>query len=348
VTMQVARLTAPAEFVLTEMDVPAPQRGEVLIRVTECGICGSDLKMYLGHHPVLKPPMILGHEFYGVVEASAADGITPGTVVSSFPPVGCGRCPACQRGEPHLCEAMEVIGGQRHGGLSEFVTVPATNVVPIDGSVPAWLRVLIEPLAVGVHAAARAQASPDDLCVVFGAGPIGLFTALALQRSGVRQVAITDLSQTRLDLARRLGVTHTLAATIDAAELRTALSRPAGVDVAMECVGSNATVDLGLQATRKGGKVVLVGVEPEQLTVHGPSLQREERSLIGVQMYGKADFQIAAELLASGLIPDGVAATDLFSQFRLDQVGEAFRLMRAGQLTGLKTVITVGQPEGPA
>ena len=152
-----------------------PSDGQVLVRVDECGLCGSDVKLFSGKHPVVKPPMVLGHEFHGVVEARGpdADGPEPGERVAVFPPIGCGRCYNCRRGQPHLCPQMSFVGGEHQGGLSEVVAVPAANAVPMLPGVPADLRVLVEPLAVGVHAAARAGAVPEDKVLVIGAGPIG-------------------------------------------------------------------------------------------------------------------------------------------------------------------------------
>lgn len=339
--MRVAKLESPEKLVLETWKTPTPGDGEILLRVKEVGICGSDLKMYRGLHPVLKPPMVLGHEVLGTVEDPGNSGHKRGAVVLVFPPVGDGICRSCSRGEPHLCDAMEVIGAQRTGGFAEFIVVPEGNVFPVPAEVPERLRVLIEPLAVGVHAADRAQATPQDECLVLGAGPVGLFTALALKRAGAARVVVADLKQSRLDPAEELGL-ETLQSLPDAEAYKEALGREDGVDIFMECVGANAAVDLGLEVTRKGGKVVLVGVEPERLVLSGPAMQRQERSVIGVQMYRREDFATSAALLHDGIIPANVPSDRLFLTFPLDRSAEAFERTLAGNIEQLKVIVTHG------
>src|SRR5688500_5789586 len=135
---RVAVVTAPGALALETRPVDAPGDGEALVRVQECGLCGSDLKLFSGKHPVVRPPMILGHEFYGTVEARGgqAGSVEPGQSVAVFPPVGCGRCFNCRRDRPHLCPSMAFVGGEYQGGLSELVAVPVANVLPIGGEVP--------------------------------------------------------------------------------------------------------------------------------------------------------------------------------------------------------------------
>jgi L-iditol 2-dehydrogenase len=336
---RVAVVTSPNQLNVETRRVPDPATGEALIRVHECGICGSDLKLYGGKHPVVKPPMILGHEFYGSVEAlgPGGDGPEPGTVVAVFAPVGCGRCFNCRRGRPHLCPDMEFIGGQRQGGLSELVTVPAANLVPMDPGVPPDRRVLVEPLAVGVHAVARAEVAPEERVLVIGAGPIGLFTALALRSRGVEQIVLTDLSDDRLALARRLGAGETVNTRDVSLDdyVRDAV-RPDGVDVAFDCVGLEATTADALRLTSKGGRVILVGLMPADLTVDGVALQRGERALVGVQQYVREDYGTAMEILASGALP---AAEELIRSYRLEDVVTAFRDLQEGRTDVLKYAV---------
>jgi threonine dehydrogenase-like Zn-dependent dehydrogenase len=327
---RVAVLTEPERLELQLRPVPEPRAGEALVRVTECGICGSDLKMYSGKHPVLKPPMVLGHEFYGTLEGS-------GELVTVFPTVGCGHCFNCLRGRPHLCPDMELIGGQRAGGLGEWVAVPEGNVLAIHPGVPPEARVLIEPLAVGVHAAARAAVDPEEAVLVLGAGPIGLFTALALRHAGVARILLADLSAERLALARRLGFEETLdAGARPPAEQVRAAVRPEGIDVAFDCVGYPATAAQVLASTCKGGRAVLVGLMPRELAFDGVLLQRGERALVGVQMYLREDFETAMAILAGGGLPD---AAGLIRTYPLERVADAFSALQAGPTSELKAVV---------
>ena len=343
---RVAVLTAPETIEIETRPVAEPGPGEILVRVEQCGICGSDLKMYAGRHPVLEPPLIMGHEFFGTVaamgdEARPEDGIEPRALVAIFPPVGCGRCYNCRRGHVHLCQTMTFIGGQLHGGLSELVVVPTANALAVDPRIAPELRVLIEPVAVGVHAARRAGVARDEACLIIGAGPIGAFTALALRHRGVEDIVLADLSDARLELARCLRAGRTVnSGEVALEDYLSGTVRPEGVDVAFECVGSAGTAAQALAATRKGGRAVLVGIAPRALELDGVAVQRGERSVIGVQMYERRDFGEAMEILASPEVADW---PQLLRHFELDRVSDAFRALEAGATDHLKAVVTMGR-----
>jgi L-iditol 2-dehydrogenase len=325
-----ALVSAPGAIGIETRELSAPGEGEVVVRVAECGLCGSDLKLFSGGHPKLQPPLRLGHEFHGTVEAGGP-GVEQGSRVSVFPPIGCGECHNCRRGEPHICAAMTFVGGEHPGGLSDLVTVPAANVLPLDPGVPADRRVFVEPMAVGVHAARRGGVDPGEEVVVIGAGPIGLFTALALRQQGVERIVLSDLEPSRLELARRLGAGETVAGE----DVREAI-RSDGADVAFDCVGGQATATQALGLTRNGGRAVLVGITPRELQVDGVVLQRGERALIGVQMYTREDFATAMEMLAAGALPPG---EELTRRFALDDVATAFAELDAGRRDVLKLVV---------
>ena len=335
---RVAVVTAPGTLALATREVE-PGDGQVLVRVRECGLCGSDVKLFSGTHPAVKPPLVPGHEFHGTVEAvgPGVAGRTPGDRVSIFPPIGCGRCRPCRRGRPHLCARMSFVGGEHQGGLGELVAVPAANALPIDPAVPEDLRVLIEPLAVGVHAAARGGAGPGDEALVVGAGPIGLFTALALRHRGVERIVLADVSDDRLALARRLGAGETVnSAEVPLLDHVREHLRLEGADLAFDCVGRQATASDALAATAKGGRTVLVGIMPAELTVDGVALQRGERALIGVQQSTREDFATAMAILAGG----GLAASpDLIRRYPLEDAGAAFEALVAGRTDVLKRVV---------
>jgi threonine dehydrogenase-like Zn-dependent dehydrogenase len=334
-----ALLTEPELFVLDKR--PLVQRGaERIVRVTECGICGSDLKMYSGQHPIFKPPLILGHEFYGVVEGDGGT-IPAGTAVVCYPPVGCGACYHCTRGLEYLCAQMQFFGGERQGGLSDRVSVPEANLMPIPEDVPDDQRVLIEPLAVAVHAADRAAVVDGEACLVIGAGPIGLLTTLVLQKKGVASIAVADLSAERLERARAFGLETVNVSETTLEDYVRDEVRPEGVDVVLECVGSVPTIQQALRLTCKGGRVVHVGNGSPELALDGVLLQRGERSIVGVLMYTRQAFQDAMALLADGLLA-GLPADDLVQRFSIEQVADAFAALKHGEIPALKASIQVG------
>jgi L-iditol 2-dehydrogenase len=338
-TGRVAVLSAPERFDVQPTVDSQPGPGEVVVRVAECGICGSDLKMYAGTHAFMRPPIVMGHEISGTVEA-VGDGVDlrPGAPVTLFPPVGCGSCFHCRAGQEQLCEDMEFFGGQRPGGLATFVVAPRSHVVPVPPDVPPELRVLIEPLAVSVHGVARGQPAPGERAVVVGAGAIGLFAAAVLRSRGLEDVILAERLPERRSLAASLGF-ETVDPTVEGLPAAVArLVRPEGADVVFECVGSQPTIAAALSSTRKGGRTVVVGNAPPSLEVDGLALQRGDRSLVGVLMYEIGDFETAMSLLAGGLL-DGVDTDRLVARYTLDRVGEAFADARHGRLRALKAVV---------
>jgi threonine dehydrogenase-like Zn-dependent dehydrogenase len=232
---------------------------------------------------------------------------------------------------------MTFVGGEHPGGLADLVTVPAANALSMDAGVPEDRRVFVEPLAVGVHAAMRGTVAPDERVLIIGAGPIGLFTALALRHQGVENVLLADLAANRLELAARVGAGETVdTSDADLAEYVRERVRPEGVDVAFDCVGGQATSSSALELTRQGGRAVLVGITPRDLQLDGVLLQRGERALIGVQMYTRDDFRTAMEMLAAGALPPG---EELTRRYSLDDVASAFADLAGGPREVLKLVV---------
>ncbi len=336
---RVAVLTALESIDVRSLDQPAPAAGEVVVRVDECGICGSDLKMWTGTHAFMRPPIVMGHEVSGIVEA-AGDGVevAPGTPVTIFPPVGCGECFHCLSEREQLCERMQFFGGQLAGGLATHLVVPASHVLAIPPGVPPELRVLIEPLSVAVHGVARGAPLPEERAVVIGAGAIGLFTALVLRARGLPDVVVAEPRASRRTRAASLGFAVVDPVESDLREAISLLVRPEGADIVFECVGSEATIGAALACTRKGGRTVVVGNAPAVLTLDGMALQRGDRSLIGVLMYDLDDFAVAMRLLADGILAD-VPIDDLVARYPLEQAEQAFRDAGSGTFAALKAVL---------
>ena len=337
---RVAMLEAPKEFVVNRRTNPEPGPGEVRVRVRDCGVCGSDLKMWAGTHAFLRPPLLLGHEVYGVVDAVGADsnGITAADLVVVFPAQGCGSCFLCLRGQPQLCADMAFYGGQLPGGLAEYVLVSGANLMPVPNAVPDQQRVLIEPLAVAIHAVSRANAEPGETAVVIGSGAIGLFTALVARARGLVPVLVAEPSELRRRRSSALGFPTVDPSMTSLASAVSDLIRPEGADVVFECVGTNETIATALSVTRKGGRTVVVGNAPADLRLDGLALQRGDRSLVGVLMYDRDDFTVAMDLLAGGLLSD-LPAGDAVQAFSLDQVGEAFAAAKDATLGAVRAVV---------
>jgi L-iditol 2-dehydrogenase len=252
---------------IVDMAKPQPAEDELLIRIQACGICGSDVHGYDGSTGRRLPPVVMGHEAAGVVEAvgSAVSKFCPGDRVTFDSTVFCGKCFFCLRGQVNLCDQREVIGVstpsfRRMGAFAEYVAVPERIAYHLPDNMPFPHAALIEAVSVAVHAVSLTQIALEDTVVIVGAGMIGLLALQAAFLAGAGRVFVVDVDDTRLELARSLGATLTFnsrnSSTIpDLLEL----TMGRGADAVLECVGTSVTVNLSLEAVRKGGAVTLVG-----------------------------------------------------------------------------------------
>lgn len=296
---------------LETVDVPMPRPGpdEVLIRVAACGICGSDVHGYDGSSGRRIPPIIMGHEAAGTIVAAGAgaSGAREGQPVTFDSTIYCGECEYCRKGEVNLCERRQVLGVstpeyRREGAFAQYVAVPNRVVHKLPASIPFAEAAMIEPLAVAVHAVSLSNLRKGDAALVIGAGMIGLLVLQALKQAGCPQVFVSDIDGTRLQMAKDLGAGAIInAKESDAvAEVKT-LTSGAGVDVALEAVGSTPTVKTAIESVRKGGTVTLIGnIAP---TVEIPLQAVVSRQ---IRLQGSAassgEYPRCIEMLASGAV----------------------------------------------
>ena len=317
-------------LVLDFTDVPAPEVGpdDVLVRVRAVGICGSDVHGYTGETGRRIPPLVMGHEAAGIVERVGAHvtGFAPGDRVCFDSTVYCNACEACRAGQVNRCARRQVLGVsvpafRRHGAMAEFVAVPHWIVAHVPEGMSLTEAALLEPVAIAVHAASRAEIEAGATVAVVGAGTIGLFVLQAAKLKGAAQVLVSDLSDHRLGLARRLGADVTVNAREEDFTARVqAETDGRGADVTFEVVGLGATLRQAIAATRMGGTVVLVGnltptveipaqeVVARELTLRGTYAATEYRACIGLVATGTIDVRpLVSETLP---LADGQAAFD--------------------------------------
>lgn len=269
--MKALLLSEPGQLRFADVDTPTPGPGEVRVRVAACGICGSDVHGYTGATGRRIPPLVMGHEAAGTVDAVGAgvDDLAVGTRVALDSTVFCGNCDHCRAGRENLCTERQVLGVscgpyRRHGCFAEQVVVPRRVVYPIPDSLDFIAASLLEPLTIALHAVHLAEVGPATRsAVVVGAGPIGLACVAALRAYGVPRIAAIDLDEGRLDQARVLGATEIIRAGDDAgrtaARWGTSTPDTDGADVVLEAVGATAPVRTAIEACTRGGTVVLVG-----------------------------------------------------------------------------------------
>lgn len=321
---------------ILDLPRPVPAAGEVLVRVTRAGICGSDLHFYRGQFRGI-PGMVPGHEIAGVVESG--DGFAPGTPVAILPTLPCGACPACLRGQTPVCPGLTMLGISRPGGLQEFLAVPAVNVFPLPPAAPPALGSLAEPLAVAVRALNRAGLKPGARILVLGAGPIGLVTAL-LAADTAAEVAITARYPHQHLLALALGANSVHVP--GSPELR-AWARSNPIDVVIETIGGNAdTLAEAVSIVRPGGTGVALGLFTADVPISARKLVNQEVRLIGSVLYGhesgRSEF---GDAVASLERHAGALASLQTHSFPLEEVNEAFAHAANKRMGAIKVSIEV-------
>ncbi|MDT5339953.1 MAG: hypothetical protein QOD90_5458 [Mycobacterium sp.] len=321
-----------------------PAAGEVRVRSTVVGICGSDLHAACGSHPFIDLPYRPGHEVIGVVDAVGADVDDSwlGTRVVVEPNLACGHCTQCAAGRYNICRELLVLGCQTPGGLADSFTVGADRLVALNAELDDDHAILIEPLATPVHAVRRAAQAVGDLrgrpVVVIGAGPIGLFVLVAARNAGAK-VVVADLLPSKRERAERLGAAGSFDPTApDAVEAALALlGGPAAVVI--DCVARESSVAQAVDLVDKGGAIMIVGVAAGAVPVRLDLIQDRELALIGNLMYVREDYTAAIDLLASGVVPIDEIIT---ARFGFEQSAQAFTA--SADPENVKVVVTVGSP----
>jgi threonine dehydrogenase-like Zn-dependent dehydrogenase len=293
---------------LREYEPPAPAPGEVLIRVAFAGICGSELGAYLGHNALRVPPLVMGHEFAGILAALGAGALDrnpalrEGMAVTVNPLSSCGTCARCLRGDGHLCVQRRLVGAHRPGAYAELVCVPAESVVPLPAGLSVRQGALAEPVAVAVRIGALAGSVAGEPVFIAGAGPIGLLALQVLRRLGAEPIFVSDLEPARLAMAEELGGRPIDAGREDAAVVVRDATGGDGSAVSVDSVGATATRAACVAATRPAGTLVLSGLHEETGPIPVADVIRRELVLRGSFAYSPADFLAAVELLAQGAI----------------------------------------------
>jgi len=331
----IVKATAKAGAEIRDVALPTCGPDQLLLKVKRAGVCGTDLHIYewdRWSQDRLKPPVTLGHEFVGeVVEVGGSvQEHRIGDLVSCESHIICHRCLPCRTGNGHVCENTRILGVDVNGGFAEFVAVPATNAWRVPANIPIEVAAVMEPLGNAVHTAFRGPLSGCNLAVT-GCGPIGLFAVGVARAAGAARVFASDVSDYRLDLARRMkadGVIH--AARENFVERVRALTDGRGLDGVLEMSGNPAAMRDGLAALRNGGRLSLLGLpkEPFELDWNrlvifkGNTLQ----GISGRRLY--ETWHQMDNLLGSGRLDIRPAITHVMPMERFD---EAIDLLRTGQ-----------------
>lgn len=312
---------------------------DVRVRMKAVGICGSDvhyLRAMRCADFVVKEPMVIGHECAGVVEevGSAVKSLIPGDRVALEPGISCWRCNHCKGGRYNLCPDMKFFATPPvHGSLAHQVVHPSDLCFKLPDDLSLEEGAMCEPLSVGIHACRRAGIGPEKNVLIMGAGPIGLVTMLAARAFGAPRIIIADVDDYRLSVAKSLGVDDFVKVSTniqdlgeEVANIRRAMG--AEVDVTFDCAGFSKTMSTALNATSPGGKVCLVGMGHDEMTLPLTSASAREVDVIGIFRY-KDTWPLCIEFLKSGKIDVKPLITHRFG-FSQEEVEEAFEVSARG------------------
>jgi 2-desacetyl-2-hydroxyethyl bacteriochlorophyllide A dehydrogenase len=307
----------------------APAAGEVQIRVSHCGICGTDLHVYHGNmdHRV-RLPQVIGHEMSGVIEATG-EGVLNyrnGDRVTVMPLDPCHQCPACRAGHWHVCQRLKFIGIDVPGAFQTLWTVPAATLFRIPDQLTIEHAALIEPIAVACHDVRLGGVEPGEYAVVMGGGPIGTLVALVARQAGAR-VLVSEVNSFRLKLIEGLGFETINPATTDLVRHVNDATGDAGADIVFEVSGAAPAALSMTEVLRVRGRVVMVAVYAKPVPVNLHRFFWRELKMIGARVYEPQDFEKAIALLGSGEIPFAKLITGIYP---LDKLKHGFEQMEKG------------------
>lgn len=289
--------TGPKSVEVREVEAPPARKGAVRLRMTYCGICGSDIGIFAGKHPRATAPLVLGHEFVGTVDlAPEGSRFAAGDRVVAYPLLSCGTCHPCRNGQPHVCASLKLIGIDCDGGIAETLWVDEGVLFKLPDSLSDRVAALVEPLAVVVRSLHRARFEIGQSAVVMGAGPIGLLTAIVLRHAGASKILVSDVDDARLGLCREMGFEVVDVRNEDLAQRVLAATGGDGADVAFECSGVESAALEMTKVVRVGGTICMTAVHKAPHAVSLIDLNFKEQTLIGSRVYTLAEFGSAVGL----------------------------------------------------
>lgn len=278
---------------------PVPREGQALLHVKYCGICGSDIGIYSGSHPRAKAPLIMGHEFVGIIEEirGNAKGFQVGDLAVPYPLISCQTCFSCRNGREHVCDELKIVGIDVDGGIAEYVCCSTDVLFKVPEGVPARIAGIAEPLAVAVHSLRRSGFRPLDCAAILGAGPIGTLIGIMAKHSGASRVIIADFDQNRLSVCRNLGLEPVDTSRVNFADYVKSVTGGTGADVVFECTGAEAAAAEMTLPCRTDGMICLVGVHKNPRPVLLSDMHFRELNLTATRVYTKREFGMAVDLL---------------------------------------------------
>jgi len=318
---------------LDEVPIPAFGINDVLIKVLRTGICGTDVHIYKWDawaQKTIPVPMVVGHEFVGVIEAvgSNVHDFTPGMIVSGEGHVVCGLCRNCMAGRRHLCAHTKGVGVNRAGAFAEYVALPMSNVWEHDPAIDRDVAAIFDPYGNAVHTALQFDLLGEDVLIT-GAGPIGIMAAAVCRHAGARHVVVTDVNPYRLNLAMQMGATLAVdVRTTKLADAQKQLGMREGFDVGLEMSGNEHAFRDMLASMCHGGKISMLGIPEKEMAIDWNTVVFNMLTIKGI--YGREMYETwykMTVMLESGLN----IAPVITHRFHYSEFQKGFDAMMSGQ-----------------
>ncbi|RUO74812.1 L-threonine 3-dehydrogenase [Pseudidiomarina sediminum] len=328
-----AKLHAEPGIWMTDVEKPEYGYNDLLIKIRKTAICGTDVHIYKWDEwsqQTIPVPMVVGHEYVGVVEAmgEGVRGFSPGDRVSGEGHITCGHCRNCRAGRRHLCRNTVGVGVNRPGAFAEYLVIPADNAFKLPDDISDDLAAIFDPFGNAVHTALAFDLVGEDVLIT-GAGPIGIMAAAVARHVGARHVVITDVNPYRLELAEQMGATRAVDVSKEKlTDVMNELGMKEGFDVGLEMSGVPSAFSQMLATMNHGGKIAMLGIPPQSVAIDWNQVIFKGLTIKGI--YGREMFETwykMASLLQSGLDLSPI----LTHQLPVDAYEEGFEIMISGQ-----------------
>ena len=298
--MKAAVLKNWLDLELCDIPVPVPGENEALIKVKRAGVCGSDITVYRGKHMTATVPTVLCHEILGTIESLPEDydgKFKLGQRVLMNPIISCGKCAACQRGLPWVCENLKLLGIHVDGGFAEYTKVGVDKLVALDEDIPDEVAILGEPFAVGQHVMVNSQVQKGDKIFISGGATVGLYIAVFAKAAGAGRVIISEINEPRRKFVESMGFETINPTETDAMDLMREVTDGHGFDIVYDTSGAPSCVLQMPDLCRCGGKMLSLGLSGDAYPFVIGKVSFKEIKLIGNRLYSQEDFEQGVRFL---------------------------------------------------
>ena len=281
-----------------EINIGDINKGEAVIEVKYCGICGTDVAIYKGLHPRAKPPLIMGHEVSGIIVNVKSVAFKKGDRVVINPLISCGECFSCKMGKPNSCQNLKLIGIDKNGGFAKYLRVSVDNIYKIPDEVDFKKAALIEPFALAARTFKKTKPHKNDLVVILGGGPIGLAIGLFFKNSGIKNICISEISEYRLNLLKKYGFNIINPKENQLFNEINSISEGKMADIVIMATGSAGPVKDMVAISKVGGLIAIVGIINEPTAADLMNIAFKELTIKGIRVYDDENFRKAVSFVS--------------------------------------------------